>query len=189
LSATLEIPGYKVGTWTLDPAHSEVSFTVRHLAISKVRGVFKEFEATITTPENPLEASVVASADVASIDTKNADRDAHLRTGDFFLAEEHPKITFVSTGVRQEGDDFYVDGDLTIRGVTKPVSFKTEFGGFGNDPWGGTRAGLTATTKVNREDFGLTWNAPLETGGFLLGNDVTITLDFQAVLQQEAPQA
>ena len=184
MTATLDIPGYKVGTWVLDPTHSEVSFTVRHLAISKVRGVFTRFEATITTPENPLEASVVASADVASIDTKNADRDAHLRTGDFFLADEHPQITFVSTGVRQDGDDFFVDGDLTIRGVTKPVSFAVEFGGFGSDPYGQYKAGLTATAKVKREDFGLNWNAALETGGFLLGSEVTIVLDFQAVLQQ-----
>ncbi len=179
----LEIPGYVAGTWTVDKAHSEVGFSIRHLAISKVKGKFTDFDATFVTGEDPLQSSVTASAKVASIDTNQPQRDGHLRTGDFFDAEAFPEITFVSTGVRQSGDDFVVDGDLTIKGTTKPVSFDVEFGGFSKAGDGLLHAGLTATTKIKREDFGLTWNAPLETGGFLLGDDVTITLDFQAALQ------
>ncbi|MBK0418218.1 YceI family protein [Leucobacter sp. CSA1] len=179
-----QIPGYRVGTWTVDPTHSEVGFSVRHLAISKVKGKFEKFEATFTTGENPLDSSVTATAEVESINTNEPNRDGHLRTGDFFAAEEYPQLTFVSTGVREENGDFKVDGDLTMRGVTKPVTFDFEFGGFGEDAYGNYKAGFTATTVVKREDFGLTWNAPLEKGGLLLGSDVTITLDVQAALQQ-----
>jgi polyisoprenoid-binding protein YceI len=181
---TIDIPGYKAGTWTIDPVHSEVGFSIRHLMISKVKGVFENFDATFVTAENPLESTVSAKAHVSSINTKNSDRDAHLRTGDFFLAEEFPTIDFVSTGVRHEDGEFFVDGDLTIKGVTKPVTFEFDFGGFGQDPYGNYKAGATAKTKVNREDFGLTYNAALETGGMLLGDDVVITLELQAVLNQ-----
>lgn len=180
-----QIPGYRVGTWTIDPTHTEVGFSVRHLAISKVKGKFESFSGTITTAENPLESSVEATVEVASINTNQADRDGHLRTGDFFAAEEYPEFTFTSTGVRQEGGDFKIDGDLTLRGVTKPVTFDFEFGGFGTDPYGNYKVGFTATTVVKREDYGIQWNAPLETGGLLLGSDVTITLDVQAALAQE----
>ncbi|MBN9153500.1 MAG: YceI family protein [Microbacterium sp.] len=176
---TIDIPGYKAGTWKLDPAHSEVSFSVRHMMISKVRGTFGVKDATIVAPENPLEARVEATVDVTSVDTKDEGRDAHLRSGDFFDAENHPTFDFVSKGVRIEDGEFLVDGDLTIRGVTKPATFELEFGGFGVDPWGNYKAGATAKTVVNREDFGLTWNAALETGGVLVGKDVTITLDLQ----------
>ncbi|MFA5606738.1 MAG: YceI family protein [Leucobacter sp.] len=178
-----QIPGYRVGTWKVDPAHTEVGFSVRHLAISKVKGKFEEFDATFITAENPLDSSVTASAEVASINTNEKNRDGHLRTGDFFAAEEFPQLTFVSTAVREEGGDFKVDGDLTMRGVTKRVTFDFDLGGFGEDAYGNVKVGFTATTIVKREDFGLTWNAPLEKGGFLLGSDVTITLDVQAALQ------
>lgn len=178
-----QIPGYRVGTWKVDPTHSEVGFSVRHLAISKVKGKFEQFDATFVTAENPLDSSVEATAEVASINTNEKNRDGHLRTGDFFAAEEHPQLTFVSTGVREENGEFKIDGDLTMRGVTKPVTFDFEFGGFGEDAYGNYKAGFTATTVVKREDFGLTWNAPLEKGGLLLGSDVTITLDIQAALQ------
>ena len=177
------IPGYKAGTWVLDPAHSEVTFSVRHMMISKVRGTFGVKSATIVAPENPLEAKVEASVDVASIDTKDEGRDNHLRSADFFDVENHPTMQFRSTGVRIEDGDFLVDGDLTIRGVTKPATFELEFGGFGVDPWGSYKAGATAKTVVNREDFGLTWNAALESGGVLVGKDVTISLDLQGSLQ------
>lgn len=179
-----QIPGYRAGTWTVDPHHSEVGFSVRHLAISKVKGKFEKFDATFVTAENPLDSTVTATAEVASINTNEPNRDGHLRTGDFFAAEEYPQLTFVSTGVREVGGDFKVDGDLTMRGVTKPVTFDFEFGGFGEDAQGNYKAGFTATTVVKREDFGLTWNAPLEKGGLLLGSDVTITIDVQAALQQ-----
>ncbi|WP_460774953.1 YceI family protein [Microbacterium sp. GXF7504] len=182
-NATIDIPGYKAGTWVLDPSHSEVRFTVRHMMISKVRGVFAVKTATIVAPENPLEASVTASAEAASLNTQDEGRDGHLRSADFFDVETHPTIDFVSTGVRVEGGDFLVDGDLTIRGTTKPVTFEVEFGGFGTDPWGNYKAGATAKTVIDREDFGLTWNAALETGGVLVGKDVTIELDLQGSIQ------
>ena len=180
---TIEIPGYRPGTWGLDPSHSEVTFSVRHMMISKVRGTFGMKEATLIAPENPLEAKVEAKVDVTSIDTKDENRDAHLRSADFFDVENHPTMEFVSTGARVEDGDFYVDGDLTIRGVTRPVSFEFEFGGFGQDPYGNYKAGASAKTVINREDFGLTWNAALETGGVLVGKDVTISLDLQGALQ------
>jgi len=180
---TIEIPGYRAGTWTLDPAHSEVTFSVRHMMISKVRGTFGVKSATLVAPENPLDATVTASVDVASIDTNDENRDAHLRSADFFDTDEYPTMEFVSTRTRVEGGDFLVDGDLSIRGVTKPVTFEFDFGGFGQDPYGNYKAGASATTVINREDFGLTWNAALETGGVLVGKDVTITLDLQGSLQ------
>ncbi|GAA1731649.1 YceI family protein [Microbacterium paludicola] len=180
---TIEIPGYRPGTYVIDPAHSEVGFTVRHMMISKVKGAFHVIEGTIVAPENPLEAKVTAKADVASINTKDEGRDQHLRSADFFDAENHPTIEFVSTGVREQDGEFLVDGDLTIKGITKPVTFTVEFGGFGVDPWGNYKAGATGSTKIDREEFGLTWNAALETGGVLVGKDVTITIDLQGALQ------
>jgi polyisoprenoid-binding protein YceI len=184
-TTTLELDGYKPGTWTLDPAHSEVTFSVRHMMISKVRGTFGVKSATLIAPENPLEARVEATVDVASVDTKDEGRDNHLRSADFFDVENYPTMEFRSTGVRLENGDFLVDGDLTIRGTTKPVTFSFDFGGFGTDPWGNYKAGATAKAVVNREDFGLTWNAALETGGVLVGKDVTIELDLQGALSQD----
>lgn len=183
--STIEIPGYRAGTWILDTAHSEVTFSVRHMMISKVRGTFGMKNATLVAPENPLDAKVEASVDVTSIDTNDDGRDAHLRSADFFDTENFPTMEFVSTGARIESDDFFIDGDLTIRGITKPVSFEFDFGGFGTDPYGNYKAGASATTTINREDFGLTWNAALETGGVLVGKDITINLDLQGALQQD----
>ena len=186
MSATaIDIPGYKPGTWVMDPSHSEVGFSVRHMMISKVRGAFGVKSATIVAPENPLEVTVVAQVDATSLDTQDEGRDAHLRSGDFFDVEAYPTLNFVSTGVRVEGGDFLVDGDLTIRDITKPVTFELEFNGFGVDPWGNDKAGASAKTVINREDFGLTWNAALEAGGVLVGKDVTITLELQGALQQD----
>ena len=182
---TLDVPGYRAGTWVLDPSHSEVQFSVRHMMISKVRGTFGMKSATLIAPENPLDARVTASVDVTSLDTKDEGRDQHLRSADFFDVETYPTMEFVSTGVRVEKGEMLVDGDLTIRGITKPVTLEFDFGGFGTDPWGNYKAGATATTVINREDFGLTWNAALETGGVLVGKDVTITLDLQGALQQD----
>lgn len=182
-TTALDIPGYKAGTWVLDPSHSEVTFSVRHMMISKVRGTFGVKSATIVAPENPLAATVEASVDVTSVDTKDEGRDQHLRSAEFFDIENYPTMDFRSTGVRLEDGDFLVDGDLTIRGVSKPATFSLDFGGFGTDPWGNYKAGATAKTVINREDFGLTWNAALETGGVLVGKDVTIELDLQLSLQ------
>ncbi|WP_298229256.1 YceI family protein [Gryllotalpicola sp.] len=178
----LDIPGYKAGTWTIDPSHTEVGFSVRHLAIAKVRGKFEKFEATIVTAENPLESTVSAKAEVASVNTNDMNRDNHLRTGDFFEAAKYPYIEFVSTGVRQAGHDFKIDGNLTIKDVTKPLTFDFEFLGFQADPYGNYKAGGTAKGKINREDWGLTYNTVLEGGGFLIGSEVTITLEIEVTL-------
>ena len=183
--STIDIPGYRSGTWILDPSHSEVTFSVRHMMISKVRGTFGVKSATLVAPENPLETSVTASVDVASIDTQDEGRDGHLRSADFFDVENHPTMEFVSTGARVENGDLLIDGDLTIPGVSKPVTFELDFGGFGQDPYGNYKAGASAKTVINREDFGLTWNAALETGGVLVGKEITIGLDLQAALQQD----
>lgn len=176
-------PGYVAGTWTLDPTHSEISFSVKHLKISKVRGSFKKFEATIVTAENPTDSTLEASVDVASVDTNQKDRDAHLRTSDFFLAEQFPTMTFTSTSIETSGDDFSITGDLTLRGVTKTEVLKGEFGGIVTDGYGQTKAGATASTVINRHDYGVSWNAALEAGGLTLGDDVSINLEVQFVLQ------
>lgn len=176
-------PDYRVGTWTLDPTHSEVAFSVRHLMISKVRGTFETFDVTVVTAENPLDSTVEATIDVTSVNTKVEARDAHLRTSDFFLADEYPTITFRSTSIAGEPDSFTVIGDLTMRGVTRPVTLAGEFGGVMTDGYGNVKAGATLTTTINRHDFGVSWNAALEAGGATLGDDVTITLDIQLALQ------
>lgn len=167
------------GTWTIDPAHTEIGFSVRHLAISKVKGVFEEFAGTVVVAENAAESSVEGTVEVKSVNTKQAQRDEHLRTSDFFLADEFPQITFKSTGARLDGDDVIVTGDFTLRGVTKPVDFKVEIGGETVDGYGNKKAGFEATTTVNRKDFGVNWNAPTEAGGLTLGDDVKITVDGQ----------
>ena len=179
-------PGYTTGTWTLDLSHSELSFTVKHLMITKVRGIFEKFDVTIVTAEEPKDSTIVATVDVSSVNTGVEARDNHLRTSDFFLVEEHPTMTFTSTSI--DGDlasgDFTVTGDLTLRGVTQPVVLKGEFGGLIQDPYGNTRAGASASTKINRHDFGVSWNSALEAGGVTLGDDVTINLDLEVVLQK-----
>lgn len=177
------IPGYRAGTWAIDGSHSEVSFSIRHLGLSKVKGKFQAVSGTITTGENPLDSKVDAAVEVSSVSTGQADRDGHLKSGDFFLAEEHPQITFVSTGVSENGGDLEVVGDFTMRGVTKQVAFDVEFGGFGEDNYGNYKLGLTATTSIKREDFGVSWNGPLDKGGMILGSDVKITIDVEAALQ------
>lgn len=184
-TAAVEIPGYLAGTWAIDPVHSEVSFVVRHMMVSKVRGRFDKFEGTIVTAENPLESSVTATVDVSSINTGQEQRDAHIRSADFFEAETHPNMTFTSTGVRADGDHFLLDGDLTIRGVTKPVTFKLEVSGFGPDAYGGTRAGFSAATEINRHDFGVSFNGPIPgvPGGVAVSDKVTINLEAEGVLQ------
>jgi len=176
-------PDFVAGTWKLDPAHSEVTFSVRHLGISKVRGAFETFDVTVVTDEDPTKNSIVASIDVASVNTNQKDRDNHLRTGDFFLVEEFPTMDFVSTAFEANGDEFTVTGDLTLRGVTKSVVLKGEFGGILVDGYGQTKAGATASTKIDRTEFGVNWNAALEAGGFTLGNDVSINIELQVVLQ------
>lgn len=174
---------FRAGTWTLDPAHSELSFSVRHLAISKVRGVFKTFDVTVVVPEDADGITVTATVDVSSVDTGQDARDNHLRTSDFFLVEEHPTMTFTSTDITVDGDDFTLTGDLSLRGVTKSVTLKGEFNGITADAYGNVKAGASATTKINRTEFGVNWNAALEAGGFTLGDDVTISVELQLALQ------
>ena len=157
----VEIPGYVAGTWTIDPVHSEVSFVVRHMMVSKVRGRFDKFEGTIVTAPDPLQSSVTATVELSSVNTGEPNRDNHIRSADFFEVESHPHLTFRSTGVRPDGDDFLLDGDLTIRGTTKPVTLKLEVNGFGPDPFGGTRAGFSASGEINRNDFGVSYNGPI----------------------------
>ncbi|HRE00102.1 MAG TPA: YceI family protein [Ilumatobacteraceae bacterium] len=176
------IPGYKAGTWTVDTAHSEVGFVIRHLMVSKVRGKFTSFNATFTTGENPLDSTVTATVDLASIDTSNADRDAHIRSADFFDTDSNVEMSFVSTSIREDDDDFVLVGDLTIKGITKSVELELELGGFGPDPYGGYRCGFSAEGEINRNDFGISFNAPLEAGGLMLGEKVKIALEVEAVL-------
>ena len=183
-SAVATIPGYKAGTWTIDQVHSEVGFTVRHMMVSKVRGRFGAFSGQIVTGENPVQSSVTAEIDLTSIDTNNDQRDEHIRSADFFEVETYPTMSYRSTGIREDGDGGYlVDGELTLKGVTKPVELQLEIGGFGPDAFGGYRAGFSAQATINRRDFGVNFNAALETGGAVVGDKVTITLDIEAVKQ------
>jgi polyisoprenoid-binding protein YceI len=172
------------GTWALDPSHTEIGFTVRHL-VSKVRGKFETFEGTIVSAEDPTASTVSVSVDLSSINTGTADRDAHLRSGDFFSVDEYPSMTFVSTGITHKGDnEFVVAGDLTIKGVTKPVELAAEFLGEGNDPWGGTRVGVEASTTISRKEFGIDFNIPVEGADkLMIGDKITINIVAEAVLQ------
>ena len=178
------IPGYVAGTWTIDPVHSEIGFTVRHMMVSKVRGKFNRFSGDIVTAENPFDSRVSASIDLESIDTANADRDNHVRSADFFEVETYKTMTFRSTGLRVDGDGYVLDGELTLKGVTRPVSLELELGGFGPDPYGNTRAGFSASGEIKRSDFGVDFNAVLETGGLVVSDKVTIHLEIEAVLDK-----
>jgi len=176
----------RTSTWTLDPTHSIAEFSVKHLVVTTVKGRFREVEATLNIDEDNIEnSSVTANIDVASIDTNLADRDAHLRSDDFFNAEQYPKINFQSTRVEKvKGDKYLVHGDLTIRDVTRPVALDAEFEGEINDPWGNRRAAFTATTQISRKEFGVRWNQALETGGAVVSDNVKITLHIEAVEQK-----
>ena len=184
MSVTTEttIPGYVAGTWTIDPVHSEVGFSVRHMMVSKVRGKFNVFSGDIVTAENPLESSVTATIDLSSIDTGNADRDNHIRSADFFEVDTNKTMSFRSTSLRANDGDYVLDGELTLKGVTNPISLRLELGGFGPDAFGGYRAGFTASGEIKRSDFGVDFNAVLETGGVVVADKVSITLEIEAVL-------
>ena len=182
----VEIPGYVAGTWTIDPVHSEVSFVVRHMMVSKVRGRFDKFEGTIQTAPDALQSTVTATVDLSSVNTGNETRDNHIRSEDFFHIEQHPTMTFRSTGIRPEGENFLLDGELTLRGVTRPVTFFLEVNGFGPDPYGGTRTGFSATTEINRNEWNVSYNGPIPgaSSGMVLSDRVTINLEIEAVLNQ-----
>src|ERR1022692_4483102 len=176
------VPGYVAGTWNIDPVHSEVGFSVRHMMVSKVRGKFTTFSGQLITGENPLDSSVTAEIDLGSIDTGNEQRDGHVRSADFFDADKHPKMTYRSTGVRAEDGDYVLEGELTIKDITKSVPLKLELGGFGPDAYGGTRAGFTATGEINRKEFGVNFDAPMQNGGAVVSDKVTLNLEIEAVL-------
>ena len=176
-----DITALTPGTWSIDAAHSRIGFVARHLMITKVRGNFGEFDASLTIADDPLQSSVTATVQLASVHTGDTGRDEHLRSADFLDVEQFPTMTFTSTRVERDGDDFRLVGDLTIKGVTHEVDFELEFDGVSPDPWGGTRAGFTAEAEINRKNWGLEWNVALETGGVLVGEKVKIQLEIQAV--------
>ncbi len=177
-----------MATWNIDPTHTSVEFVVTHMMITKVRGKFNALEGIINyDPENPANSSVNVTIQAASINTGAADRDNHLRSADFLNVEKHPTITFVSTSVTPKGErQATITGDLTIAGVTRSVSFDATLEGTGKNPWGKTVAGFSASTKINREDFGLTWNVVLEAGGWLVGKEITVNIDVEAIRVEEA---
>lgn len=171
--------------WAVDPTHSEVQFKVKHMMITNVTGQFNEFEANAETEGDDFtKAAISFNAKIASVDTKNTQRDEHLKSGDFFDAEQYPEMSFVSTSIDKKDDEnFVIKGDLTIKGITKPVALNAEFGGIGQDPWGNTKAGLSLNGKINREEFGLGWNAALETGGVMVSKEVKLLAEVQFVKQ------
>jgi len=184
MSTAVAAPATSTTTWSIDPAHSTAEFKVKHMMISNVKGNFSGLSGVLTEHATDSSLSYVeASVPVATVSTGDAQRDGHPKSADFFDAETYPTLNFKSTKVVKKGEAEYdVAGDLTIHGVTKPVKFVVEGPSApGKDPWGNTRIGLSATTKINRKDFGLIWNAALETGGFLVGEDVAITLEVQFI--------
>ena len=169
--------------WAIDPTHSKIGFKVKHLMISNVLGSFREFEGAVSTIGNDFSKSEISfSLNTASVETEIADRDSHLKSADFFDVESFPKITFNGSALKDLGDDLYeLNGDLTIKGVTHPTTLSVEFGGVNADPWGNVKAGFAITGKIKRKDWGLTWNAALETGGVLVGEEVKINCDIELV--------
>jgi polyisoprenoid-binding protein YceI len=184
---TTTLPATLTGTYTIDPTHSRVGFVARHAMVTKVRGSFNDFAGTgRLDSEDPAASRVELVIQAASIDTRNADRDAHLRSNDFFDMETHPDIRFTSTAVEALGADTYrVTGDLTIKGITKPVTVDFEFTGSATDPFGNDRVGFEGSTAVNRKDWGVTWNAPLEAGGILVSEKVTLEFEVSAIRTPE----
>lgn len=178
-----EIPGYLAGTWEIDPVHSEVSFVIRHMMVSKVRGRFDRFGGTIVTGGDPATSTATATIELDSINTNEPQRDEHVRSADFFDVENHPNMTFESTDVQPAGDGYLATGNLTIRGVTRPVELRVELNGISADPYGGTRIGISASAEINRLDFGVSYNGPIPGGGVVLADRVAITIEVEAVLR------
>jgi polyisoprenoid-binding protein YceI len=180
-STETSIPGYQAATWNIDPVHSEVGFSVRHMMVSKVRGRFTSFSGQLVTADDPLQSSVTAEIDLSSINTGQEQRDEHIRSADFFEVETYPTMTYKSTGVRIEDGEYVLDGDLTLKGVTKNVPLRLELQGFGPDAYGGYRAGFTATGEINRSEFNIAFNAPLQNGGVVVGDKIQLQLEIEAV--------
>src|SRR3954463_2285583 len=182
-STTVQIPGYLAGTWDIDATHSTVGFSVRHMMVSKVRGYFREFAGELITAEDPAQSGVTATIDLASIDTRQDQRDAHIRSADFFDVENHPQMTFRSTSVRTDGADWFVDGELSLKGNSKPVTLALELNGFGADAYGGYRAGFSGKTEISRSAFGVDIQMPMDGGGVVVSDKVTVELEIEAVLR------
>ncbi|TYP86932.1 YceI family protein [Blastococcus xanthinilyticus] len=178
----VQIPGYLAGTWDIDASHSTVGFSVRHMMVSKVRGYFREFSGEIVTAADPTRSTVVATVNMDSIDTRQEQRDAHIKSADFFDVGNHTQMTFRSTEVRTDGADWHVVGDLTIKGITKPVTLELELNGFGPDAYGGTRAGFSAKTEISRKEYGVDIDMPMDGGGVVVGDKITVELEIEAVL-------
>lgn len=181
--STTETVNVVAGTWDVDPVHSDVSFAVRHMMVSKVKGRFGSFTGEIVTGDDLLDSSVTASIDLNSVDTNNDQRDGHIRSADFLDVANHPTLTYRSTGVRRNGADYVVDGELSLHGVTRPVELYVEFSGTGPDTYGGTRVGFSATATINRSDFGIDINMPLDGGGVVIGDKIQIAIEIEGVLR------
>jgi len=183
-SATvLDIPGYLAGTWDIDPVHTDVGFVVRHMVVTKVRGRFDEVKGHIVTADNPLESGVEITIDLNSISTKNDHRDNDLRSANFFDVAKYPAMTYKAGGARQDGDKFVLDGELTLKGVTRVVPLTFEFNGVVTDPWGGTRAGFSATAQINRKDFNVNFEG-VQNGVAVVADKIDIHIEVEAVLRQ-----
>ncbi|MGH3301908.1 MAG: YceI family protein [Streptosporangiaceae bacterium] len=180
-TAQTGIPGYEAATWTIDPVHSEVGFSVRHMMVSKVRGRFTKFSGEIVTGADPLQSSVRAEIDLSSIDTGQEQRDNHIRSADFFEVETYPTMTYTSRGIRVKDGEYVADGELTLKGVTRNVPLRLELNGFGPDPFGGYRAGFTATGEINRRDFNVSFSAPMANGGVVVADKIQLHLEIEAV--------
>jgi polyisoprenoid-binding protein YceI len=183
VSSTTQIPGYVVGTWDIDATHSTVGFSVRHMMVSKVRGYFREFSGEIVTAADPSTSTVHATINMDSIDTRQEQRDAHIKSADFFDTGNHTVMEFRSTGIRNKGDEWIVEGDLTIKGITKPVTLDLELNGFGPDAYGGTRAGFSGKTEISRKEFGVDIDMPMDGGGVVVGDKITVELEIEGVLR------
>lgn len=175
----------KAGTWKVDTAHTIVGFSVRHMMVSKVRGRFEKFDATLTVPEDPTQASVEATIDSGSINTDNTDRDAHIRSADFFDVEKNPQFTFHSKGIDTKGEEFVLKGDLSIKGNTRPIELALEFNGSTVDPYGLDRAGFSASTQISRKEFGVDIEMPMDGGGVVVGDKITIEIDAEFTRQND----
>lgn len=186
VSITRTLDGHELpvaGRYTIDPSHTEVVAIARHLMFTKVRALFPEVSGHVVIAEEPTQSSAEIEIAVASVESRDSARDEHLRSADFFDAENHPTITFAATGVRRDRGDWKLDGDLTVRGTTRSMTLDVEYLGAVTDPWGGQRIAFTASTELDREDFGLTWNVALETGGVLVGKKVSLEIDTELVYE------
>jgi polyisoprenoid-binding protein YceI len=186
-TSIIEVPGYVTGTWTIDPVHSDVAFAVRHMMVSKVRGHFTRFDGELVLASDPLASTVTATIDLTSIDTNNPQRDDDLRSARFLDIQAHPTMTYRSTGIRHSQDGFDVDGELTLHGVTRRVPLALVVNGFTGDPFGGTRVGFSATAEIDRKDFAITTNIPMDGGGVVIGDTIQISIEIEAVLSPPEP--